>query len=1085
MRYLIGRCSSSIALVFALAACVSDAGPAGDPGIAGQSALVKTSAEGAGDNCQNGGVRIETGVDANHNGVLDEGEADAALTSYACNGAAGVAVQTLVKTSNEAAGPNCADGGTKIEVGPDTDGNGILDAGEISAALTQYVCNGPAGVQTLIKTSAELIGSHCTYGGTKIEVGPDTDGNGSLDESEVDAALTTYACNGQAGPSSASTGLVVTITSVSNTNPVEVHFTMKDDRGYPVDRAGFYSVNTAIAPRFSLSYLSHDAAGNVLPYNVYTVSNSTSALTTFQPTFYNAVASSSSTTKTPAVGTLVEDAPGTGAYTYTFPAADVAQTKADGTPNGVLYKAVAFDTNHLNDTHTVWIQATRQTNLSNTNDPKTFTASDVAYNFIPSGVGTPIDREIVRGSNCANCHRDFKPEGLVSNQFHSGARNNPQMCSVCHNPARTRNAAAEANVFVHRIHYGEMIQTANIFHGVVATYPQDIRNCQACHGGAAQAAQITSRPTIGACGSCHDAVDFTTTTLAACTHPPALDVDGLPVPCKHSAGVQTDTACATCHKADGKIPFQEKLQHEPIGLPDPNSTYAGGKNAYTNASYLAATGYVPTGADVITHIIDSVSLVDANPVSSSYKNPQIKFKLQRNGTDVVLQTYVADTTTELMPDFVGSPSVYFAWAEPQDGITAPANYNVSASAYVKGVWNGSVAGATATLSATPDASGFYTIVLTGTKVPTAATMVTGGVGYSYSLTSTQPLTQVNLAAYPYDTTTKIGGLSVPAPNVYKVATGSTARRKIVETANCLSCHGALGAAPTFHAGQRNDAPTCSFCHTPNRTSSGWSANASHYVHAIHSGRVRTENFDWHATEEGPGYGEVEFPARINDCTACHVAGAYDLSGKDALAALPNHTPSTVAQGRYNTDPVSNPTGFFRISPYVDGSWRTNYGAGYATSKVTYKYPDGLSGTQLVGGVTVDCTADAPCLCTTANPCTQTSTVGKQGTTTCTIESPCTCVTKPATGTDNSCTVTLKTCTTLAPCEADGTTLVNSPIVEVCSACHDAPVAVDHMETNGGAFYRPRAAVLAIGAPKEQCMVCHGPGKEVAIDSVHR
>ena len=410
---------------------------------------------------------------------------------------------------------------------------------------------------------------------------------------------------------------------------------------------------------------------------------------------------------------------------------------------------------------------------------------------------------------------------------------------------------------------------------------------------------------------------------------------------------------------------------------------------------------------------------------------------------------------------------------------APSDFNVSASAYIKNVWNGTVAATTATLSSAPDANGFYTIVLTGTKVPTAATMVTGGIGYSYSLASTQPLTQVNVAEFPYNAATKIGGLSVPPPNVWKTGVNQTARRKIVDTANCTECHGFLGAAPTFHAGQRNDAPTCSFCHTPNRTSSGWSANASYYIHAIHSGRVRTENFDWHAVEEGPGYGEVEFPAQLNDCRACHVAGAFDLSGKDAVAALPNHIPSTVATGRYNTDKVSNPSGFFAISPYVDGSWKTNYGAGYSTSDVTYKYPDGTGGTQLVGGNTVNCTPEAPCLCTATNPCTQTSTAGKQGTTVCSVASPCTCTTA------SNCTVTLKTCSTLAPCEADGTTLVNSPIVEVCSACHDAPVAIDHMETNGGAFYRPRSTVVSPDAPAEQCMTCHGPGKVVAIDLVHQ
>jgi hypothetical protein len=49
----------------------------------------------------------------------------------------------LVKTTAEAAGANCAAGGTRIDAGQDVNGNGVLDAGEITA--TRYVCNGAAG----------------------------------------------------------------------------------------------------------------------------------------------------------------------------------------------------------------------------------------------------------------------------------------------------------------------------------------------------------------------------------------------------------------------------------------------------------------------------------------------------------------------------------------------------------------------------------------------------------------------------------------------------------------------------------------------------------------------------------------------------------------------------------------------------------------------------------------------------------------------------------------------------------------------------------------------------------------------------
>jgi hypothetical protein len=61
---------------------------AGEQGETGEglNSLIKTSDEEAGDNCENGGIKIETGLDTNDNGELDEDEVDESLTKYLCNG---------------------------------------------------------------------------------------------------------------------------------------------------------------------------------------------------------------------------------------------------------------------------------------------------------------------------------------------------------------------------------------------------------------------------------------------------------------------------------------------------------------------------------------------------------------------------------------------------------------------------------------------------------------------------------------------------------------------------------------------------------------------------------------------------------------------------------------------------------------------------------------------------------------------------------------------------------------------------------------------------------------------------------------
>lgn len=49
---------------------------------------------------------------------------------------------TLLATTTEPAGTNCAAGGTLVRVGLDSNRNGVLDAGEVNASQNRYVCNG-------------------------------------------------------------------------------------------------------------------------------------------------------------------------------------------------------------------------------------------------------------------------------------------------------------------------------------------------------------------------------------------------------------------------------------------------------------------------------------------------------------------------------------------------------------------------------------------------------------------------------------------------------------------------------------------------------------------------------------------------------------------------------------------------------------------------------------------------------------------------------------------------------------------------------------------------------------------------------
>lgn len=144
--------------------------------------------------CPSGGERIDAGLDLNGNDVLEASEV--VSTSLVCNGANGV--RTLVRRQAEAAGTNCAQGGSRLTSGPDLNGNLILDAVEIES--TTYVCNGAPGTGgaegSAVRLSGVPAGADCVRGGTRIETGIDTNANGSLDDGEVTS--TSYVCNGRA-----------------------------------------------------------------------------------------------------------------------------------------------------------------------------------------------------------------------------------------------------------------------------------------------------------------------------------------------------------------------------------------------------------------------------------------------------------------------------------------------------------------------------------------------------------------------------------------------------------------------------------------------------------------------------------------------------------------------------------------------------------------------------------------------------------------------------------------------------------------------------------------------------------------------
>jgi OmcA/MtrC family decaheme c-type cytochrome len=899
------------------------------------------------------------------------------------------------------------------------------------ACCALLACPGPSGQPCSVSDNGDGTATISCPDGTSVVVRNGTDGRNGTSctvSANPDAGTRTITCSdgtsvtvldGTNGADAnavvdfstlstvelAATELSVTVVGVTaNPRPV-VTFVVRDGKG-----KGVKSIPSANFSGISLMQLSRgdtSAGGNGLNNDTW-VSLITNCATC------------TPSTETAGASSLLDQ--GTGAYVYTF------QKDVTAVPG------IAFD---ATTPHKLGLR------LAASGNP--FRPVDAVYEYIPAtGANVTGQNDKVSTASCLECHMQWRANALNAGgtvPFHSGQRYEAQYCVVCHNDQRKYSGSSPSGnpviaepaidasgnmtppagrtnipvlrgqavinlpVFVHKIHMGRELHLKGNYAGMgtemnEVTFPQSPANCAKCHKNAALADNWKSKPSRRACGSCHDGVDFVT----GANHPAGPFAD--------------DSLCGACH-----TPSLTATAHIPVAPIDPRNVFStpDGGSSNTNAASLGVASNPPSGAIVLTYAMPDGGVTTA-PLGDGGVNARVRFKLMDGAGSVVFNTFDAGVT-DLMDNFVGSPSVYCAFTLPQDGIGAPADFNASVSGYVKNIWRGTAAGSGAGTMIGPDPNGFYTVTLTGVTIPPSARMLTCGVGYTYNLSSAQPLTQTNVPGYPYDTATKVGGLSIPPANVWQVAVGYTGRRGatsnrnpagtglIVSPAKCNNCHNTLGISPTFHAGQRNDGPSCSWCHTQNRTSSGWAAGSESFVHAIHGAGKRTVPFNWHALSEEEGYFRITFPGRPQQCEGCHNPGYYDFSaGWYATAGnVESRLPQTVATGTYNGLPALPDggvnTNLWALSPYVIADTVYNYGSGYSFN----------AGTQVIT-------------------------------------------------------------------EAAPTTLVNSPITNACFGCHDATASVWHYRANGGQVYEPRGAQPYVN--KEQCLICHGPGKIAAIKDVH-
>jgi len=460
-------------------------------------------------------------------------------------------------------------------------------------------------------------------------------------------------------------------------------------------------------------------------------------------------------------------------------------------------------------------------------------ASNATYDFVPNSPdATPATRSIVDNANCSECHKKF--------DFHGGDRVSVKYCVTCHNTGSTdanSGNALDFTVMVHKIHYGVNLPEveaggeyaiwgfANTKHDYsTVVYPQDPRNCIKCHNGA-----------------------------------DAATPDG-----DNWKNVPSQAACTSCHNA----PDPAKFPNFPNLTPAEIETHMATPNSTPNNPYL------PPGVPKIEYALISATVNATNQAV-------IRFQILRDGVPLNLKNLDADLKSQ-----TSRPGFILAYAQAQDGITSPAEYNNFARSAAQPISVTLNDAFTSSSNLVDNGDGTFTATMT-----LANAFPAGAIMRAVAL---QGYYQVNVNGVVY---------SLHTPSAVMAVSGDAARREVVDSNNCAKCHEWFEG----HGGSRVfNMNICVFCHNPNLSSSGRAVpaataspevvaaygtdplkypeatnNFKDMVHGIHGVETRTTDYEFvrnrnAGTGDGIPYNfsEVRFPGRAGDCLTCHKSGTF-------------------------------------------------------------------------------------------------------------------------------------------------------------------------------------------------------------------
>jgi hypothetical protein len=223
-----------------------------------------------------------------------------------------------------------------------------------------------------------------------------------------------------------------------------------------------------------------------------------------------------------------------------------------------------------------------------------------------------------------------------------------------------------------------------------------------------------------------------------------------------------------------------------------------------------------------------------------------------------------------------------AWALPQDGIDAPAEYNNLNSPDPPSSSTGNGGGDAASISIGElwDAGD-----ITGDSAGYTATLLSTSWTRPESFPASATMRAVALQSYfrqIVGVDNDVIGRHTPA--VMKPVPGDAVRRQVVKSGytndndpltgqpeGCLECHETL----KLHGGSRvNNVQVCVFCHNPNKSSSGRTADPMGILRPDTVAVVGSDPLLWPEATNNFWPEKFHFPGDLMDCTKCHIGDSY-------------------------------------------------------------------------------------------------------------------------------------------------------------------------------------------------------------------